>query len=103
MSHCDNHFYKCSFSNQAPFLNTTPTTNRACNCATTITELYNLEDIVCVLKSATGITGHCLANKIMGCLHDCGLDLIKSHGQAYDGAGSMASSIRGTAAPTTVK
>ena len=50
-----------------------------------------------------GITGQCLADKILGYLHSCGLDLNKLCGQAYDGAGDMTGSIRGTAALITAK
>ena len=39
----------------------------------------------------------------MGYLHDSGLGLNKLRGQAYDGAGNMAGSVRGTAALITAK
>ena len=45
-----------------------------------------------------GISGCALAAKITNTLEELGLDLEHLRGQAYDGAGNMASSIRETAA-----
>ena len=56
------------------------------------------EDFVSFLECDTGISGHSLAEKITTTLQYYGLDLMKLRGQAYDGAGNMAGSIRGTAA-----
>ena len=61
------------------------------------------EDFITFLECDMGITGQCLADKILGYLHSCGLDLNKLRGQAYDGAGNMAGSVRGTAALITTK
>lgn len=47
---------------------------------------------------ATGITGRCLADKIVSSLQSYGLNLNNLRGQAYDGAGNMAGSSRGMAA-----
>ena len=59
------------------------------------------EDLVSFIECDTGITGHCIADKIKGALRDYALDLGKLRGQAYDGAGNMAGSVRGTAALIT--
>ena len=56
------------------------------------------EDFINFAECDSGITGRCLADKIRGTLHSYGLDLINLRGQAYDGAGNMACSIKGTAA-----
>ena len=56
------------------------------------------EDLIGFLECNTGITGHCLAEKITLTLQGYGLDLTKLLGQAYHGAGNMAGSARGTAA-----
>ena len=48
-----------------------------------------------------GITGRQLANMILTKLQSFGLDLSYLRGQAYDGAGNMSGSIRGTAAIIT--
>lgn len=61
------------------------------------------EDFVSFLECDTGITGHCLADKIMGCLQMFGLDLLKLRGQSYDGAGNMAGPVNGTAAVISAK
>ena len=53
------------------------------------------EDFVSFLECDTEIS---LAEKIVTTLQCYGLDLMKLRGQAYDGAGNMAGSIRGTAA-----
>ena len=56
------------------------------------------EDLMEFLECDTGITGRSLADKIMATLQSYGLDLTHLRGQAYDGAGNMAGSIKGTAA-----
>ena len=56
------------------------------------------EDSMGFLECHTGITAHCLAEKIITALRSYDLDLTKLRGQAYDGAGNMAGPIRGTAA-----
>ena len=56
------------------------------------------EDVMDFLECDTGITGHSLADKIATTQQCYGLDLTKLRGQAYDGAGNMADSVRGTAA-----
>ena len=61
------------------------------------------EDLVSFLECDTGITGRCLADKIIHSLQSFGLDLSKLRGQAYDGAGNMAGSVRGTAALITAQ
>ena len=61
------------------------------------------EDFVSFLECETGISGHCLAQKITTSLRSYGLDLTNLHGQAYDGAGNMAGSVRGTAALITAE
>ena len=61
------------------------------------------EDLVSFLECDTGITGRCLADKIITTLQSYGLDLTKLRGQAYDGAGNMAGSVRGTAALITAQ
>ena len=55
------------------------------------------------LECDTGITGRCLADKITTALQGYGLYLHKLRGQAYDGAGNMAGSVRGTAALITAQ
>ena len=50
------------------------------------------------LECDTGISGHCLAEKIITALTSYDLDLTKLRGQGYDGVGNMAGLIRGTAA-----
>ena len=56
------------------------------------------EDVVGFLECDTGITDQCLAEKLMGCLQAYGLDLTKLRGQACDGAGNVAGTVKGTAA-----
>ena len=56
------------------------------------------KDLISFLECDTEVTGRCLADKILGCLNEYGLDIAKLRGQAYNGAGSMARSIKGTAA-----
>ena len=63
----------------------------------TETELIR-EDVVGFLECDTGITGQCLADKLMGCLQAYDLDLTKLRGQAYDGAGNVAGTVKGAAA-----
>ena len=59
------------------------------------------EDLVDFLECNTSIKGRCLADKITSCLQSYGLDLMKLRGQAYDGAGNVAGTVRGTAAVIT--
>lgn len=59
------------------------------------------EDFLTFLECDNGITGSCLAEKILGFLRDCDLDLTKLRGQAYDGAGNMSGRTRGAAAIVT--
>ena len=59
------------------------------------------EDLVDFPECNTGIIGRCLADKITSCLQSYGLDLMKLRGQAYDGAGNVAGTVRGTAAVIT--
>ena len=47
----------------------------------------------------TGISGCALAAKITNIQEELGLDLEHLCEQAYDGAGNMAGSVRGTASP----
>ena len=56
------------------------------------------EDVVGFLECNTGITGQCLADKLMGCLQAYDLDLTKLRGQAYDRAGNVAGTVKGAAA-----
>ena len=56
------------------------------------------EDLVGFVECNTGISGHDLATNITNTLEELGLDLKNLRGQAYDGAGKMAGSVRGTAA-----
>ena len=56
------------------------------------------EDLVGFVECDTGISGCALAAKITSTLEELGLDLENLRGQAYDGAGNMAGSVRGTAA-----
>ena len=46
----------------------------------------------------TDISGCALAAKIISTLEELGVDLQHTFGQAYDGAGNMAGSVRGMAA-----
>ena len=55
-------------------------------------------DVVGFLECDTGITSQCLADKLMGCLQAYDLDLTKLRGQAYDGAGNVAGTVKGAAA-----
>ena len=57
-----------------------------------------LEDLVGFFECDTGISGRDLARKITSILEELGLDLEHLRGQAYDGAGNMAGSVKGTAA-----
>ena len=59
------------------------------------------EDFVDFLECDTGITGQQLADKITSSLQSYGLDLKNLRGQAYDGAGNVAGTVRGTAAVIT--
>ena len=59
------------------------------------------EDLVDFVECDTGITGQCLADKITSCLQSYGLDLTKLRGQAYDGAGNVAGTVKGAAAVIT--
>ena len=61
------------------------------------------EDLVGFIECDTGVTGCCLADKIIGALKNYGLDLSKLRGQAYDGAGNMAGPVRGAAALITTE
>ena len=61
------------------------------------------EHLMSFLECDTGISGSCLADKIMTTLQSYGLDLTNLRGQAYDGAGNMAGSVRGTAALITAQ
>ena len=56
------------------------------------------EDLVGFVECDTGISGCTLAAKITNTLEELGLDLEHLRGQAYDGAGNMDGSVRGTAA-----
>ena len=56
------------------------------------------KDVVGFFECDTGITGQCLADKLIGCLQAYDLDLTKFRGQAYDGAGNVAVTVKGTAA-----
>ena len=56
------------------------------------------EDFVSFLECDTGITGLCLADKILTFLDGCRLDPAKLRGQTDDRAGNMAGSVNGTAA-----
>ena len=56
------------------------------------------EDLIGFAECNTGISGCDLASKITSTLEELGLDLEHLRGQAYDGAGNMAGSVRGTAA-----
>ena len=56
------------------------------------------EDLLGFFECDTGISGRDLANKIISCLQAYGLDLSNLRGQAYNGAGNMAGSVKGTAA-----
>ena len=55
------------------------------------------EDLVGFVECDTGISGCDLARKITGTLKELGLDLEYLCGQAYEGAGNMAGSVKGTA------
>ena len=61
------------------------------------------EDFVSFLECETGISGHSLAQKITTFLRSYGLDLTNLRGQAYDAAGNMAGSVRGTVALITTE
>ena len=56
------------------------------------------EDLVGFFECDTGISGRDLPRKITSTLEELGLDLEHLRGQAYDGAGNMAGSVKGTAA-----
>ena len=56
------------------------------------------EDFVGFVECDTEVTGRCLADKILGFLTALQLDQKMLRGQGYDGAGSMAGSVNGTAA-----
>ena len=56
------------------------------------------EDLVGFFECDTGISGRDLARIITSTLEELGLDLEHLRGQAYDGAGNMAGSVKGTAA-----
>ena len=56
------------------------------------------EDFLAFLECDSGITGSALSQKIISFLVSLGLDLSKLRGQAYDGAGNMSGSLKGTAA-----
>lgn len=60
---------------------------------------FTREDFVSFLECETGISGHCLAQKITTSLRSYGLDLTNLHGQAYDGAGNMAGSVKNSRVP----
>lgn len=59
------------------------------------------EDLVDFLECNTGITGQCLAKRFTSCFQSYSLDLMKLHGQAYDGASNVAGTVTGTAAVIT--
>ena len=61
------------------------------------------EDLMDFLGCDTGITRRSLADTITTTLQGYGLDLTKLRGQAYDGAGNMAGSVRGTATLITAQ
>ncbi len=63
--------------------------------------LLPCEDLVGFFECNEGITGRQLANIILTNLQSFGLDLSFLRGQAYDGAGNMSGSIKGTAAIIT--
>ena len=56
------------------------------------------EDLVGFFECDTGISGRNLARKITSTLEELRLDLEHLGGQAYDGAGNVASSVKGMAA-----
>ena len=56
------------------------------------------EDLVGFFECDTGMSGRDLVRKITSTLEELGLDLEHLRGQAYDGAGNMAGSVKGTAA-----
>lgn len=56
------------------------------------------EDFVSFIECDSGITGSALSEKILSFLSSHQLDLSKLRGQAYDGAGNMSGSLKGTAA-----
>ncbi|XP_019859751.1 PREDICTED: uncharacterized protein LOC100638670 [Amphimedon queenslandica] len=56
------------------------------------------EDLLAFLECDSGITGSALSQKIISFLVSLGLDLSKLRDQAYDGAGNMSGSLKGTAA-----
>ena len=59
------------------------------------------EDFVSYVECDTGVTGKCLADKIISSLTTLGLNLNYLRGQAYDGAGNMAGAAKGAAALIT--
>lgn len=59
------------------------------------------EDFVAFIECECGITGRALADKILTFLNINGLNPQKLRGQAYDGAGNMSGSLKGTAALIT--
>lgn len=61
------------------------------------------EDLLGFIECDTGLSGQCLADKITTFLTSLGIDLSNLRGQAYDGAGNMAGSVRGTAARISAK
>ena len=56
------------------------------------------ENFLAFIECDSGITGSALSQKIISFLVSLGLDLSKLRGQAYDGAGNMSGSLKGTAA-----
>ena len=48
------------------------------------------EDLVEFFECDTGVSGHALAEKIIGFIQSNGLDPSMLRSQAYDGAGNMA-------------
>ncbi len=62
------------------------------------TTLMVREDLVGFFECDSGITGHDIATKITNSLEELSLDMSYLRGQAYDGAGNMAGSVKGTAA-----
>lgn len=56
--------------------------------------LMTREDLIEFVECNSGITGRALADSIKSSLQNLGLDLSYLRGQAYDGAGNMAGSVR---------
>ena len=56
------------------------------------------ENFLAFIECDSGITGSALSQKIISFLVSLGLDLSKLRGHAYDGAGNMSGSLKGTAA-----